>query len=85
MRPEARKKFGALVFEPKQMYCIEGSTCDIVGIFRRPGHCPPRYAPEFTLAAFYAPCRNLQNFYVFEVGGGVCPVVPFGKHLAHEV
>jgi len=34
------KKFGALMLEPevfpKQMYCIEESTCDIVGLFRRP-------------------------------------------------
>jgi len=39
----------------KQMCCIEGSTCDIVGTFRRPHgdfalgelcpSCPPRYAP----------------------------------------
>jgi len=33
-------KFGAPMFEPKvfrkQMYCIEESTCDIVGPFRRP-------------------------------------------------
>jgi len=37
--PEARNKFGAPMFEPevfrKQMYCIEESTCDIVGTFRR--------------------------------------------------
>jgi len=38
----ARDKIGDPVFEPevnrKQMYCIEGSTCDIVGTFGRP-HC----------------------------------------------
>jgi len=36
----ARSKFGARMFKPevfrKQMCCIEESTCDIVGIFRRP-------------------------------------------------
>jgi len=35
----ARSKFGAPMFEPeifrKQIYCIEKSTCDIVGTFRR--------------------------------------------------
>jgi len=39
MAPEARSKFGTPMFEPKvfqkQMYCIEESTCDIVGTFRR--------------------------------------------------
>jgi len=40
------------------MYCIKGSTCDIVGTFRRPHSdsalggivplFPPRYAPERT-------------------------------------
>jgi len=25
----------------EQMYCIEESTCDIVGTFRRPGIVPP--------------------------------------------
>jgi len=34
------KKFGAPMFEPevflKQMYCVEESTCVIVGTFRRP-------------------------------------------------
>ena len=40
MAPGARSKFSAPMFEPevfwKQMYCIEESTCDIVGTFRRP-------------------------------------------------
>jgi len=62
MAPGARSKFGALMFEPelfrKQMYCIEESTCDIVGTFQRPPQsfgahrsdaapgelCPPCYA-----------------------------------------
>jgi len=46
------------MFEPeflrKQMYCIEESTCDIAGTFRRPHSdsapeelCPPRYAPVY--------------------------------------
>jgi len=38
----------------KEMYCIEDSTCDIVGTFRRPGNCaplsPPRYAPVLNAA-----------------------------------
>jgi len=40
MAPGAGSKFGAPMFERevfrKQMYCIEKSTCDIVGTFRRP-------------------------------------------------
>jgi len=36
----ARDKFDGAMFEPevfrKQMYCIEGSTCDTVGTFRPP-------------------------------------------------
>jgi len=40
MAPGARCKSGAPIFEPevfrKQMYCIEESTCDIVGTFRGP-------------------------------------------------
>jgi len=39
MAPRARSKFAAPKFEPevfrKQMYCIEASTCDIVGTFRQ--------------------------------------------------
>jgi len=54
MAPGTRNKFGAPVFEPEifqeQMYCIEGSTCDMAGSFRRPGHrtpfAPSRFAPE---------------------------------------
>jgi len=41
MAPGARSKFGARIFERevflKQIYCIEESTCDIVGTFRAPG------------------------------------------------
>ena len=40
MAPGARSKSGAPMFETevfrKHMYCIEESTCDIVGTFRRP-------------------------------------------------
>ena len=39
MAPGTISKFGAPMFEPvfpKQMYCIEESTCDIAGPFRRP-------------------------------------------------
>ena len=38
-----KNKFGAPMFEPevfpKQIYCIEEGTCDIVGTFRRPPKC----------------------------------------------
>jgi len=51
MAPGTRSKFGAPMFEleifRKQMHCVEESTCDIFGIFRRPGNCvPPRYDYE---------------------------------------
>ena len=40
MEPGARRKFGAPMFEPevfqKQMYCIEKSACDIVGLSAPP-------------------------------------------------
>ena len=40
MASRARSKFGACMFKPvvfrKQVCCIEESTCDIVGTFRRP-------------------------------------------------
>jgi len=40
MVPGARSKFGAPIFEPevfrKQTYCIEESTSDIDGTYRRP-------------------------------------------------
>jgi len=67
------------MFEPevfrKQMYGIEESTCDIVGIFRRPsqsfcasrsdstpgGLClPPRYAPVAT-TRFFPATRTWQD------------------------
>jgi len=42
MAPGARSKFGAPMFEPKllpkQIYCIEESTSDIFGTFRRLSH-----------------------------------------------
>jgi len=58
----ARNKFGTPVFQPKvfrkQIYCIEESTCNIAGTFRRPtqsfdalrsdsatGELRPDYAP----------------------------------------
>jgi len=28
------------------MYCIEESTCDIVGTFRCPAHCAPLVSPH---------------------------------------
>jgi len=49
MAPGARSNLGVPMFEPedfrKQMYSIEESTCDILGLFghpaviRRPGNC----------------------------------------------
>jgi len=40
MVPGAKNKFGAPMFEPevfrKQMYCIEESACDILGLFGAP-------------------------------------------------
>ena len=67
MAPGATSKFGAPMFEPdvfwKQMDCIEKSTCDIVGTFRRPGNCapfaPPRYAPLRNIVTVLA-TRNLH-------------------------
>ena len=38
MTPGARNNFGA---PWEQIYCIEESTCDIVGTFRRRGYCAP--------------------------------------------
>ena len=52
MAPGTRRKLGAPILEPevfrKQMCCIEESTGDIAGIFRR----PPRsdFAPHSDLA-----------------------------------
>jgi len=47
-----RSKFGAPMIESevfrKQMYCIEESTCDIVGTFRPPPQ--PFGAPRYDLA-----------------------------------
>jgi len=52
MAPGKRSKFGAPMIESevfrKQMYCIEESTCDIVGTFRRPPQ--PFGAPRYDLA-----------------------------------
>jgi len=63
MAPGKGNKFGAPMLEPKvfrtKMHCIEESTCDNVGTFRRLPQwfgsrgilppCPPRYAPVDTL------------------------------------
>jgi len=44
MAPGARSKFGAPILEPevfrKEIYCIEQSTCEIFGTFRRPHNDP---------------------------------------------
>jgi len=67
MAPGPRSKFGAPVFEPevfrKQMYCVEESTCDNVGTFRRSpqsfgaptviwrqGNCSPLVSPRYAAA-----------------------------------
>jgi len=64
MGPGARSKFGAPIFEPgvfrKQMYCVNESTCDNVGTFRRltqsfgaptviwrQGNCAPLVPPPY--------------------------------------
>jgi len=66
MAPWTRSKFGAAMFETevfrKQIFCMEESTCDIVGTFRRSpqwfggpllphigarGNCAPRYASVY--------------------------------------
>jgi len=84
MAPWARNKFGAPVFEPwvfrKQMYCIEESTCDTVGAFRRSHSdsssgelCPPRYAHAgiITLSGqMFPPQRRLKK--TFQEHGRVC-------------
>jgi len=45
MSPLVTPLFGAPILEPdvfpKQMYCIEENTCDIVETLRRPEHCAP--------------------------------------------
>ena len=44
-RAGARNKFCTSKFEPEvvleQICCVEESTWDIAGTFRRPGHCAP--------------------------------------------
>ena len=58
-RPGQEASLAPPTFEPevfrKQMHCVDKSSCDIIGIFRRPRSdlasgelrppCPPRYAP----------------------------------------
>jgi len=61
------------MLEPKvfwdHMYCIEESTCDIVGTFRcppmirRPGHkapLPPRYDPGMGAIVYYSLNRSFS-------------------------
>ena len=56
MAPGTRSKFGAPMFEPevfrKQIYCIEESSCDIVGTFRRP-------LQWFDLRGIVSPCSPI--------------------------
>ena len=76
LRPWAKIKFDAPMFEPevirKPMYCIEESTCDIVGSFRRPSHLfgapvvirrPGKCAP---LGLRYAPAPTWENSNDFQ-------------------
>jgi len=66
MAPGAINKFGSHMFESKafheQMHCIEKSTCDVVGTFRRnpviwrPGYCAhlsPLDAPLIHITHMY--------------------------------
>ena len=83
------RKFGAPIFEPevfrKQIHCIEESTCDIVGTFRRSpqsfgapivirrlGNCA-HHAPLFTSWAL-SQVLNLATIYVKIFGSMVCQV-----------
>jgi len=79
MAPGARSKSGAPVFEfevfRKQMYCIEESTCDIVGAFRRPhsNSAPGELSLPFPPSC-YAPDRNRRDKTHFS-GFGLPPIV----------
>ena len=64
MAPGARSNFGAPMFEPglfrKQMYYIEESTCDIVGIFGTRGSysVPGELCP---LSHLLHPCSAVRD------------------------
>jgi len=75
MAPGTITKLGAPMFEPevfpKQMYCIEESTCDIVGPFRRStpvgrrahgDSAPGELCPSFPFRYAPSPCiHKLQS------------------------
>jgi len=68
MAPGARSKFGDSVLEPevfrKQMYCIEESTCGIVGAFGSPSDSAPRELCP--LAPLFMPWLLRPLFEIFE-------------------
>jgi len=57
------------MFEPElfrqQMYCIEENTCDIVGTFRRPGHCAPLF-PLVTPLGCATAGHDINNEFLFK-------------------
>jgi len=63
----ARSKFGVPMFEPevlrKQMYCIEESTCDIIGTFQRP-------------CSHSAPLAVIQRPHSYSQAEELCPPYP---------
>jgi len=67
---------GIPMFEPevfrKQIYCIEESTCDIVGTFQHPRNCAPhRYAPDagqlFSVKSYTAKQLTFECFLLLIV------------------
>jgi len=54
----------------KQLSCIEESTCDIVGTFRRPGNCPPLLALVTLLLPINDEARN--DAHVVSTGVRLC-------------
>ena len=62
------------IFEPEvfrnQMYCIEESTSDMVGTFRRPLYCYPLYLPmlrPLQLTDFLTLSSNLSHLGLFSI------------------
>jgi len=55
----------------EQMYCIEESTCDIVGVFGARGLCAPLLRPDDTSSETKLPASP-----VVQAGPGPSPVVP---------
>jgi len=68
MAPGTSSKFGAPMFERavfrKKMYCIQESTCHIVGTFRRSGNCaPPSWYPCLKLLFAVQSAHCGRNIY----------------------